>query len=59
MITEVAAYPDEAVRRQLRRAALDEWLAGMQAERGPVPDDVMEEVRRQWPVRDGERCRPS
>lgn len=48
----VSAYVNAAVRRQLRRDALDDLLDHMRAENGPVPDEMMEEVRRQWPARD-------
>jgi Arc/MetJ family transcription regulator len=45
----LSAYVSEAVRRQLRRDALDDLLKQMREERGSVPDDRMEEVRRLWP----------
>ena len=48
----VSAYVNEAVRRQLRRDALADLLAEMQAANGPVDDRLIEEVRRQWPGRD-------
>lgn len=48
----VSAYVNEAVQRQLRRDALDELLAHMRSVNGPVPEEVMEEVRRQWPALD-------
>ena len=41
-----------AVSRQLRRDALNELLAAMRDEQGPVPERVTEEVRRQWPAPD-------
>lgn len=55
----VSAYVNEAVHRQLRRDALNDLLAAMRAEQGPVPDETMEEVRKQWPARDEERSRAS
>jgi Arc/MetJ family transcription regulator len=48
----VSAYVNEAVRRQLRRDALADLLAEMQAANGPVDDQLIEEVRRLWPGRD-------
>ncbi|MGH2871382.1 MAG: CopG family transcriptional regulator [Solirubrobacteraceae bacterium] len=48
----LSAYVNEAVRRQLRRDALADLLAAIQAVNGPVDDQVMEEVRRLWPGRD-------
>ncbi len=50
----LSAYVSEAVRRQLRRDALDDLLKQMREEHGSVPDDRMEEVRRLWPGANGE-----
>jgi hypothetical protein len=55
----VSAYVNEAVRRQLRRDALNDLLTGMNAEHGRVPEEAMEEVRRQWPVHDEEQSQAS
>lgn len=46
----LSAYVTDAVRRQLRRDALSNLLAGMREVNGSVPDDQMEEVRRLWPA---------
>ena len=48
----VSAYVNEAVRRQLRRDALQEVLAEMRETNGPVSNEAMEEVRRLWPSPD-------
>jgi Arc/MetJ family transcription regulator len=45
---ELSSYVNEALRRQLQRDRLAELLAEMDAEAGPIPDDVMEEARRPW-----------
>ena len=44
----VSRYVAQALEHEERREALREWLAGQERELGPVPDDVMREVRRQW-----------
>jgi Arc/MetJ family transcription regulator len=48
----VSAYVNEALRRQLRRDALADLLAQMQATNGPVDNQLLDEVRRLWPGRD-------
>jgi Arc/MetJ family transcription regulator len=45
----LSAYVNEAVRRQLRRDALADLLAEVREQNGPVPVELMEEVRRLWP----------
>lgn len=50
---ELSSYVNEALRRQLQRDRLAELLAEMDAESGPVPDDVMGEARQLW------RCAPA
>lgn len=45
---ELSSYVNEALRRQLQRDRLAELVAEMEAESGPVPDEVMEEARRLW-----------
>jgi Arc/MetJ family transcription regulator len=45
---ELSSFVNEALRRQLQRDRLAELLAEMDAESGPVPDDVMEEARKLW-----------
>lgn len=44
----VSRYVAEALEHEERRQALRDWLANQDREHGPVPDDVMREVRRQW-----------
>jgi hypothetical protein len=45
----VSAYIAERLLHAERMAALDEFLAWSAAEYGPIPDEIMEEVRRAWP----------
>lgn len=45
---ELSSYVNEALRHQLQRDRLAELLAEMDAESGPIPDEVMEEARRLW-----------
>lgn len=54
---ELSSYVNEALRRQLQRDRLAELLAEMEAESGPVPDEVMEEARRPWRGPDTKRRR--
>jgi predicted DNA binding CopG/RHH family protein len=44
----VSRYVAEALEHEERRQALRDWLADQDREHGPVPDDVMQEVRRKW-----------
>ena len=48
----LSAYLTEAVRRQLRRDALEDLLVELRSTRGPVPPEQIEEVRRLWPAPD-------
>lgn len=45
---ELSRYVSEALRRQLQRDRLDELLAEMEAESGPIPEELMEEARQLW-----------
>jgi Arc/MetJ family transcription regulator len=45
---ELSSYVNEAVRRRLQHDRLAELLAEMEAESGPVPDDVLAEARQVW-----------
>lgn len=45
---ELSSYVNEALRRQLQRDRLLGLLAEMDAEAGPIPDDVMEQARKPW-----------
>ncbi|MDP8960705.1 MAG: type II toxin-antitoxin system VapB family antitoxin [Actinomycetota bacterium] len=45
---ELSSYVNEALRRQLQRDRLTGLLDEMEAESGPIPDEVMEEARRLW-----------
>ena len=44
----VSRYVAQALEAEERREALRAWLAGRDAEHGPVPPELMEEVRQQW-----------
>jgi len=45
---ELSSYVNDALRRQLQRDRLGTLLAEMDAESGPIPDDVMDEARKPW-----------
>ncbi len=45
---ELSSYVNEAVRRQLQHDRLADLLAEMEAESGPIPDDVLAEPRQVW-----------
>ena len=45
---ELSSYVNEAVRRQLQHDRLGELLAEMDAESGPVPEELMMEARKVW-----------
>ncbi len=45
----LSAYVAEGLRLAEHMADLDDFLASHTAEHGPVPDDLMEEVRQAWP----------
>lgn len=38
----------DALRRQLQHDRIGELLAEMEAESGPIPEDLMEEARQLW-----------
>jgi hypothetical protein len=44
----VSRYVAQALEAEERREALRAWLAGQDAEHGPLPAELMEEVRQQW-----------
>ena len=44
----LSKYVDEALQTRLQHDRLRALLAEMEAERGPIPPEVMEEVRREW-----------
>ena len=44
----LSRYVAQAMEAQERREALREWLAGQDAEHGPIPEEIMQEVRNQW-----------
>ena len=48
---ELSSYVTAALQRQLQHDRLADLLAVMEAESGPVPDDLLEEARDLW--RDG------
>ena len=45
---ELSSYVNDALRRQVQRDRLADLLAAMDAESGPIPEDVMEEARQLW-----------
>lgn len=48
----LSSYLNTALRRQLQHDRLGVLLAEMDAEAGPIPAEVLEEVRREWPAVD-------
>ena len=44
-----SAYVAEGLRMAEHMADLDEFLSAHTAEHGPVPADIMDEVRKAWP----------
>lgn len=42
-------YVADAVEERVRLESLDELLAELDAEYGPVPDEIREQTRRMWP----------
>jgi Arc/MetJ-type ribon-helix-helix transcriptional regulator len=44
----LSAYVAQTLEAEERREALRDWLAEQDTDHGPIPADVMEEVRRQW-----------
>jgi Arc/MetJ-type ribon-helix-helix transcriptional regulator len=49
----LSSYVAHALEEEERREALQAWLTSQDAEFGPVPDEVIAEVRAQW-LRDAE-----
>ncbi|MEA2024893.1 MAG: hypothetical protein U9N79_11495 [Actinomycetota bacterium] len=49
----LSGYVNDALRRQLQRDRIQDLLAELDDEFGPIPDHVMEEVRDLWPEPDG------
>ena len=45
---ELSSYVTDALRRQLQHDRLGELLVEMDAESGPIPEDLMEEARQLW-----------
>lgn len=45
---ELSSYVNDALRRQLQRDRLGVLLAEMDAESGPIPEDVLDEARNPW-----------
>ncbi|MGE0727088.1 MAG: hypothetical protein AB7O92_16695 [Acidimicrobiia bacterium] len=45
---ELSSYVTDALRRQLQHDRIGELLAEMEAESGPIPQDLMEEARQPW-----------
>jgi Arc/MetJ-type ribon-helix-helix transcriptional regulator len=42
-------YVSEAVQREIRHDLLGELIEELEAEYGPVPDEVRDQTRREWP----------
>ncbi len=45
---ELSSYVTAALRRQLQHDRLGDLLAEMEAESGPIPEDLMQEARQLW-----------
>jgi Arc/MetJ family transcription regulator len=45
---ELSSYVTDALRRQLQHDRLGELLVAMQAESGPLSDELLEEARQVW-----------
>lgn len=45
---ELSSYVTDALRHQLQHDRIGELLGDMEAESGPIPDDLMEEARQLW-----------
>lgn len=48
--TSLSGFVNTAVERQLKLTGLRKLVEADEREFGPVPDEVMEEIRRQWPA---------
>jgi Arc/MetJ family transcription regulator len=46
---ELSSYVTDALRRQLQHDRLGELLSAMDAESGPIPEELTEEARKLWP----------
>ena len=44
----VSRYVAHALEEEERREALRAWLTEQDVEHGPLPDEAMEQVRREW-----------
>lgn len=44
----LSRYVAEAMEAQERREALRDWLAAQDAEHGPIPEEIMQDVCSQW-----------
>jgi Arc/MetJ-type ribon-helix-helix transcriptional regulator len=42
-------YVSEAVQREIRHDLLGELIEELEAKHGPVPEELLEEARREWP----------
>jgi hypothetical protein len=42
-------YVSEAVQQRLKHDLLDDLLSELEAEHGPIPQEIREETRRMWP----------
>ena len=46
-------YVTEAVDREIRHDLLGDYLGELDAEYGPVPEELLEQARREWPDYEG------
>jgi hypothetical protein len=44
----LSRYLTEAAEQKRRHEALDEWIARMEDEHGPIPEHAVEEAERRW-----------
>jgi Arc/MetJ family transcription regulator len=55
-VRKLSSYVNRALRLQLQQDRLAGLLGDLEREQGPIPQDVMEEVRQEWPA-PGEKSR--
>jgi Arc/MetJ-type ribon-helix-helix transcriptional regulator len=46
----LSSYVNSALRLKLQHDRIGRLLDELESEAGPIPDDVMDEVRREWPA---------
>jgi len=50
----LSAYITQVLEAEVRREGLRDFLAQQEARYGPIPEDVLEETRREWFGHDGD-----